>query len=230
MVDFPSKERYDFSDYRKLVEILRSECPWDREQTHESIRRNTLEEAYELCGAIDEGDGEHLREELGDVLLHVLFHTSIEAQAGHFDLDDVSDAACKKLIFRHPHVFSDAEGGTAAEVLSNWDAIKEKERAQKTLSEVMEGVTEALPALWRAEKVQGKAAKHGKAVSDPAEAAQAIKRQLGELSESGDAFTAVGDLLYAVTDLARLLEIDPEMALHAACDRTVAKQRAADGR
>ena len=104
MVDFECKERYDLSDYRRIISLLRGEggCPWDREQTHESIRRNLLEEACEVCEAIDEKDPEHLREELGDLLMQVLFHADMESDAGRFDLDDVADTACKKLILRHP--------------------------------------------------------------------------------------------------------------------------------
>ena len=135
MVNFQRMDRYGMDDLIRIMELLRSPegCPWDREQTHQSLRRNTLEEAYEVCGAIDEGDPAHLREELGDMLLHVMFHSSIEADAERFDLDDVADAACKKLIFRHPHVFAGAQADSAAAALDGWEAIKEKERAQRTL-------------------------------------------------------------------------------------------------
>lgn len=227
MVDFPGKENYDLSDFRRLVEILRHEggCPWDMEQTHESIRRNTLEEAYEVCGAIDEGDPVHLREELGDMLLHVLFHSSIEADAGHFDVDGVADAAVKKLVFRHPHVFGDAEGGSAAEVLDAWETIKEKEREQKLLSETMAGVTSALPALWRAEKLQSKAERAGRKQPDPADS---LRRSLDEAERGNDPETAVGELLYAAVALSREKGVDPEMALHAACERAIEAQRAAE--
>ena len=230
MVDFPGKEKYDLSDFRKLVEILRHEggCPWDMEQTHESIRRNTLEEAYEVCGAIDEGDPVHLREELGDMLLHVLFHSSIEADAGRFDVDDVADAAVKKLVYRHPHVFGDAEGGSAEEVLDAWESIKEKEREQKKLSEVMEGVTAALPALWRAEKLQSKSAREGRTAPDAAAAAETLRRCAGNIEQSTAPEEAVGALLYAAVDMARLMGVDPEEALHGECERAIERQRRAE--
>lgn len=230
MVDFPGKEKYDLSDFRKLVEILRHEggCPWDMEQTHESIRRNTLEEAYEVCGAIDEGDPVHLREELGDMLLHVLFHSSIEADAGRFDVDDVADAAVKKLVFRHPHVFGNEEAGSAEEVLDAWESIKEKERAQKLLSETMAGVTAALPSLWRAEKLQSKAERAGKSVPDAAAAAEKVREYAAEAEREDDAEAAVGELLYAAVELARKKGVDPETALHAACERVIEAQRSAE--
>ena len=123
MIEWKDKPSYNFQDLIEVVRILRHPggCPWDQEQTHQSIRRNFLEEAYEAAEAIDEGDPEHLKEELGDVLLQVLFHTSIEEDAGSFSLDDVADGECKKLIYRHPHVFGDVTVGSTGEVLSNWE-------------------------------------------------------------------------------------------------------------
>ena len=227
MVDFPGKEKYDLEDFRKLVEILRHEggCPWDREQTHQSLRRNTLEEAYEVCGAIDEGDPAHLREELGDMLLHVMFHSSIEADAERFDLDDVADAACKKLIFRHPHVFAGAQADSAAAALDGWEAIKEKERAQRTLSEAMAGVTGALPSLWRAEKIQSKAQRAGRQMPSAEEAAARIRELADEVARSGEPYSPMGELLYAVVALARARGVDGEMALHSECEHTIARER-----
>ena len=129
VLDFLCKESYDLRDFVALITFLRSPdgCPWDQVQTHESIRRNFLEETYEACEAIDAGDTAHLKEELGDVLMQVLFHTDIERAAGHFDIDDVADAACKKLVYRHPHVFRRDEPDAP-----DWDTIKQRERAQTT--------------------------------------------------------------------------------------------------
>ena len=154
-VSYEKKEKYSIDDLLRIMEILRSEegCPWDREQTHPSMRRDMIEEAYEVCEAIDLNDTDLLKEELGDVLLQVLFHTDIERAAGRFDLNDVCDAECKKLIFRHPFLF----GGEA----ESWDELKQKEKGQKTTGEAMAGVARSLPATWRAEKIQKKAAKTG---------------------------------------------------------------------
>ena len=237
MVDFPGKDKYDLEDFRKLVEILRHEggCPWDREQTHQSLRRNTLEEAYEVCGAIDEGDPAHLREELGDMLLHVMFHSSIEADAERFDLDDVADAACKKLIFRHPHVFAGAQADSAAAALDGWEAIKEKERAQRTLSEVKAGVTGALPSLWRAEKIQKKTAKAGFDWQNALSALDKLEEEVRELRaalEAGKDLDAphgvreeLGDTLFMAAKIGQMTGVDPEDALHRACDKFDARFR-----
>ena len=134
MIDLRSQKSYDCNDLRKIVHILRSPggCQWDQAQTHQSIRRNFLEEAYEVAEAIDEGDLDHLKEELGDVLLQVVFHSSIEEEAGRFDLDDVADGVCRKLIYRHPHVFGDVSVQSTDEILSNWEELKKKEKGQAT--------------------------------------------------------------------------------------------------
>ena len=155
MINFTSKPCYDLSDLIRLVHVLRAPggCPWDAAQTHLSIRRNFLEEAYEACEALDCDDAAMLREELGDVLLQVLFHADIETGRGRMTIDDIADAECKKLIFRHPFLF----GGEA----ESWDELKQKEKGQKTTGEAMAGVARSLPATWRAEKIQKKAAKTG---------------------------------------------------------------------
>ena len=134
MVDFVCKDSYDLRDFIALIDYLRSPkgCPWDREQPHESIRRNVLEEAYEVCEAIDEGSPEHLCEELGDLLMQVIFHASMAKDEGAFDMDAIADMACKKLVHRHPHVFGEVAADTPEKVLENWDAIKRADRAQQT--------------------------------------------------------------------------------------------------
>lgn len=217
MVDFPGKEKYDLADYRRLVALLRGEggCPWDREQTHQSIRRNMLEEAYEAVGAIDENDPAHLREELGDVLLQVLLHADMAEEDGWFDLDDVADTSVRKLIFRHPHVFGDVSVRDSDEVLRNWDALKKVEKSQKTLAETLEGVTCALPALTRAEKCQKRLEQAGRPIVLP----------LPELPAGADAAESIGELLWSVVALSRSLGVDAEAALHDRCRRLIRETR-----
>ena len=224
MLDFLCKESYDLRDFVALITFLRSPdgCPWDQVQTHESIRRNFLEETYEVCEAIDAGDTAHLKEELGDVLMQVLFHTDIEREAGHFDIDDVADAACKKLIYRHPHVFRRDEPDAP-----DWDTIKQRERAQTTTAEAMDSVARSLPALWRCEKIQAKAARTGFEWPDADAALDKVAEETQELREavaSGDADAVteeLGDLLFAAVKVARFAGIDPEQAAHAACEKFI---------
>jgi tetrapyrrole methylase family protein/MazG family protein len=229
MVDFEYKSEYDVNDFRKIIELLRSPggCPWDREQTHESIRRNLLEEAYEVCEAIDEKSPEHLREELGDLLMQVLFHSRIEEEKGVFSIDDVADAAVKKLIFRHPHVFGDVSVSGSAEVLVNWDELKKKEKAQTTVTKTMDDVAESLPALWRAEKIQKKAKKVGFDWPDINGALDKLNEEFGELGQalaSGDKIHVeeeLGDLLFSAVNVARFAGVDPESALHLSCEKFI---------
>ncbi len=227
MPDFELKDRYDLNDFRRLVAVLRAPggCPWDAEQTHESIRRCALEETYELCHAIDTGDNENLKEELGDVLLQVLLHSRMEEEAGHFDLDDVADAACKKLIFRHPHVFGSAAAASGEEALDVWDAAKRAEKGQKTTAEAMASVPENLPALWRAEKMQSKAAKAGFEWPDVGYAVNKLREETEELAAAvaeGDAdhiAEELGDTLFAAVKVGRFCGADPEAALHRCCEK-----------
>jgi len=224
VLDFLCKESYDLRDFVALVSYLRSPrgCPWDQVQTHESIRRNFLEETYEACEAIDAGDLVHMREELGDVLMQVLFHTDIEREAGHFDIDDVADAACKKLVYRHPHVFRHDEPDAP-----DWDTMKQRERAQTTTAEAMDSVARSLPALWRCDKIQSKAAKTGFEWPDVHAALDKVDEETRELRAavaSGDTEAIgdeLGDLLFAAVKVARFAGIDPEQAAHAACEKFI---------
>lgn len=224
VLNFLCKESYDLRDFVALVSYLRSPngCPWDQVQTHESIRRNFLEETYEACEAIDAGDLVHMREELGDVLMQVLFHTDIEREAGHFDIDDVADAACKKLVYRHPHVFRRDEPDAP-----DWDTMKQRERAQTTTAEAMDSVARSLPALWRCDKIQAKAAKTGFEWPDVHAALDKVDEETRELRAavaSGDTEAIgdeLGDLLFAVVKVARFAGIDPEQAAHAACEKFI---------
>ncbi len=231
MVNFEYKSAYDVEDFRKIIAILRSPggCPWDIEQTHESIRRNLLEEAYEVCEAIDQNDSEHLREELGDLMMQIIFHSRIEEEKGVFNLDDVADSACKKLIFRHPHVFGDVDVSGSDEVIKNWDELKRREKSQVTVTKTMTDVAESLPALWRAEKIQKKAKKVGFDWPDVGGAMSKLQEELQELTEAqteGDKAhieEELGDLLFAAVNVARFYDIDPETALHKSSDKFIGR-------
>jgi len=227
MVDFEYKNFYNIYDLENIIALLRSEngCPWDREQTHESIRRNFIEEAYEAVEAIDEENAEHLREELGDVLTQIVFHSRLEEEQGSFKLDDVADAVCKKLIYRHPHVFGSTEVENSAEVMVNWDELKRLEKKQPTTSSAMDSVAKSLPALWRAEKIQGKAKKAGFDWEDVSGALDKLFEEAGELKEaiaSGEGIDEeLGDLLFSAVNVARFTKTDPEEALHSACEKFI---------
>lgn len=231
MVDLLKQNSYGLPDLIRIVRILRSPggCQWDQAQTHESIRRNFLEEAYEVAEAIDEGSVEHLKEELGDVLLQVVFHASIEEDAGHFDLNDVADGVCRKLIYRHPHVFGNVTVHSTGEILSNWEELKKKEKGQATQADALDAVARSLPALWRAEKVQKKAAKVGFDWPDLSGAMDKLSEEAEELREAvdgrGDPAEELGDLLFAAVNVARFLKADPEDTLQAATDKFAARFR-----
>ena len=231
MLDLLSKTNYDVNDLKRIVAILRAPggCQWDGEQTHQSIRRNFLEEAYEVAEAIDENSTEHLQEELGDVLLQVVFHASIEEDAGRFDLNDVADGVCKKLIYRHPHVFGNVAVGSTDEILANWEELKKAEKGQASQADAVDAVARSLPALWRAEKVQKKAAKVGFDWPDVSGAVDKMSEELEEvkaaMAGNGDVAEELGDLLFAVVNASRFLNVDAEMALHAASDKFAARFR-----
>lgn len=231
MVDFQYKDSYGVKDLEEIVRLLRAPggCPWDAEQTHQSIRRNFLEEAYEAVEAIDEGSPEHLKEELGDVLLQVVFHALMEQEAGRFDLDAVADGICKKLIFRHPHVFGTAAADTSEEVLVNWEALKRQEKGQQTTADAMDAVARSLPALWRADKLQSKAARAGFEFADVSGALDKLDeetRELREAAERGTNFSEeLGDVLFAAVKAGRFLNVDPEDALNATCEKFIARFR-----
>ena len=228
-VPFFERTRYLYDDLCKIMERLRAPdgCPWDREQTHASIKRDLIEECYELCDAIDDEDDAHIIEELGDVLMLVVFHATIAKEQGRFDEDDVSDGIVKKLIYRHPHVFGDVTATSSGEVLKNWEALKAAERHQTTQTEVMCSVPKRFPALMRAEKVQKKARKVGFDWADAREAFPKIAEETEELSEAIRRGTNVaeeaGDLLFAAVNVIRLLGLDPEQTLHAATDKFIAR-------
>ena len=220
MIDFTEKSRYDLQDLAELVQKLRGPggCEWDRAQTHLSIRRNFIEEVCEACEAIDQDDPDHLREELGDVLLQVVFHASIEADAGRFTLEDVCDGVCKKLIRRHPHLFRQGVAPT------DWETLKSALRGEQTTVQAMQGISKALPALWQADKILSKAERSGLYAVDPAACAEDIRRKLAATAEASDPEAAqeqLGDALFALTALAHASGVDPETALLKRCKRFI---------
>jgi len=229
MVDFENKPSYDVCDLRKLMGLLRGPdgCPWDSEQTHESIRRNLLEEAYEAAEAIDSGDTELLLEELGDVLMQVVFHADISEKSGRFDFNDIADATCKKLIRRHPHVFGDVKAKNGTESLLFWEDIKREEKMLDSVSDTMHSVASSLPALWRAEKIQKKAAKVGFDWPEYSGALQALRSELQELedaiSSGGGIEDELGDLLFSAVNVARFFAVDPEQALRLSSEKFISR-------
>ncbi len=211
--------------FERLVEIVRrlrapGGCPWDRKQTHASLRPYLIEEVYELVDAIDRNDFAEMKEELGDILLHVIFHSDIRRQAGDFDIGDVIDFVSAKLVRRHPHVFGDAEVSDAEEVLHNWEHIKLRERSeQRDDASLLDGIPRSMPALLVAQRMQEKAARIGfdwKRIEDVWEKIKEEVGELGELLRSGERDKLeeeLGDLLFAVANLARFAGLSAEMAL-----------------
>lgn len=219
-MDFEIKEHYTVDDLLQIVKILRGEngCMWDREQDHHSIRRNFIEETYEVCEAIDNEDSALLKEELGDVLLQVVFHARIEEEQGRFNMDDVADGVCKKMIYRHPHVFKNVDVASTEEILNNWDALKKTEKKQESATDTLNSVARTLPALIRAEKVQHKAAKTGFEWKDINGALDKVQEELDEVKRAvngdGNLPEEVGDLLFAAVKVARFANTDPESTLN----------------
>lgn len=217
----------DFQDLLDIIETLRNPggCPWDREQTHESLKSALLEECYEVIDAIENEDEDALIEELGDVLLQVVFHASIGKEDGYFDIMDVICGISNKMINRHPHVFGNEKANTSEQVLVNWDEIKKEEKGIKTLTEEMQNIAKSLPATTRAYKVQKKAKKVGFDWDDVNCAMDKVKEELNEIKEVYNCEDKsiiegeVGDLLFACINVARFLEVDGELAL----DKTIKK-------
>ena len=221
------KKRYGFDDLVTVVEVLRSDigCPWDREQDHKSIRANFIEETYEVIEAIDTEDPKLLREELGDVLLQIALHAQMESEEGVFDIGDVSNDICVKLIHRHPHVFGDVQADTSEKVLSNWEKIKSEEKERKTVTDKLRAIPPMLPALMRAEKVGKKAS-----CFDFPDADSVMLKVYEELEELKAAMAVgdkdniaeeMGDLLLSITSLCRKLGVESEVALGAATNKFI---------
>ena len=222
---------YTFDDLVGIIAKLRSPegCPWDREQTFESLKKCLADEAQEVFEAVDNKDMENLCEELGDVLLQVVFHALMEQEAGRFDLDAVADGICKKLIFRHPHVFGEVSVSGTGEVLSNWEELKRKEKGQATNTDALEAVARSLPALWRAEKVQKKAKKAGFDWPDVSGALDKLSEELEELktavAEGTNVEEELGDLLFSAVNVSRFVKVDTEEALNGATDKFIGRFR-----
>lgn len=204
-------------EFVELIKKLRAPggCPWDREQTHDSIKMNILEEAYETFDAIEEGNDEKTMDELGDVLMQVVFHAIIASEEGKYDLDDVAGNVYEKMVRRHPHVFGENPLDKSSEVLVKWDKIKGEEKGFKSYSQRLYDVIRVLPALKRAEKIQKRAANAGFSVTDKDEIISEIVKKAEAIKEnSGD--KEIGSLLFSVVSLARSLSVDPEEALEIA--------------
>ncbi len=231
VTNFKIKDYYKFYDLVDILKELRSEngCPWDRVQTHESIKKNLIEETYETIEAINKQNPEMLREELGDMLMQVIFHAQIEDEQGNFNIDDVADENCKKLIERHPHVFGEVQADTVDAVLTNWDAIKRKSKGQKSTSEAIDSVPRELPALMRAQKIQSKAAKAGFDWDEIGGAIDKLYEEIGELKEAignKDEINIneeLGDVLFSVVNVSRFADVDSEEALTASTDKFVSR-------
>ena len=220
-VDFEFKEKYDINDLLAIIKILRSEngCPWDKVQTHESIRTDLIEEAYEVCEGIDCNSPEMLREELGDLLLQIAFHSAIETELSNFTFDDVCNDICQKLIYRHPHVFGEVKVNDCDDVLKNWDALKKESKKQETFADTLESVPKTFPALLRGEKVCKRAARAGLPINIAKEFADRIRAGLDRLEANNFDYDNVqnqhllGDLLLSFCNLDRILKVDGEKAL-----------------
>jgi len=219
-------------DVALIIRYLRDPvngCPWDRVQTHESIRQDLIEETYEAAEAIDKGDPENLKEELGDILMQIALHSEMESEKGVFDLDDVADRLCKKLVLRHPHVFGDVTADDPETVLKNWEEIKMQEKHQTSGSDAIKDVPSAYPALIRSQKVQKRAARTGFDYRNTEEAMSDLRSEVVELEAAiagdGDPFEELGDVLFSAVNVARFIAADSELALTRACDKFIARFR-----
>ena len=234
MINFVRKPQYGYEDLLEIIRLLRSEdgCPWDKAQTHQSIRRGLLEEAYEAAEAIDNDDPALLKEELGDVLMQVVFHADIESDAGRFTIDDVCDGVVKKLLFRHPHGFGSQCQDSPESVPVSWDKLKRQEKGQKTVADSMDSVARSLPGLWRAEKLQSKAASAGFEWPDVQGALDKLEEEVAELrravEEGGDVPEELGDVLFAAVKVGRFCACDPEDAVNGTCEKFIRRFRAVE--
>ena len=232
-VSFPIKSSYTIEDLERIVTILRSPdgCPWDREQTHQSLQSGLLEETHEALDAIRREDVPGMREELGDVLLQVVFHSDIERERGSFNFDDVVTDICRKLIVRHPHVFGDVQANTTDQVLLNWDAIKRKTKGDASgdasRASLLRNLPATLPALMRAAKVQTRAKRAGFDWPEVSGAFQALTdetRELQEAMQQNDPAAIqeeLGDLLFSAVNVSRFVDVDAEQALTASTDKFI---------
>lgn len=224
-MDLHHRERFCFDDLLQVMHTLRQQCPWDGEQTHESLRKYLIEEAYEAVGAIDEDDMDHLADELGDVLLQIAFHADIAQEVGEFSISDVTTAIVRKMIYRHAHIFGNVHCDTAEEVTQSWEKLKKAEKGLTTQASVLADVSQGLPALMRAYKVQKKAAQVGFDWDDAIGALPKIHEEadevLAELEAGRDPGEELGDLLFSCVNVARLAGLEPELLLKAATEKFI---------
>ena len=231
MVDFNFKDRYNIDDLIEIVRLLRSEngCPWDKEQTHKSIRMDILEEVYEVIEAIDFDSKEMLKEELGDVLLQVVFHSQIETEKNSFNFSDVTNDICNKLIVRHPHVFGEVSVESSEDVLKNWDSIKKETKGQKTFTDTLKSVPRVFPSLLRAGKLGKRASRANLDFKDADSAFQSLKDEVEELSEAikSDSTELIseelGDVLFSTVNVARKLNLNAEELLTRANEKFISR-------
>ncbi|MDF2523537.1 MAG: MazG family protein [Clostridiales bacterium] len=215
------KERYEFEDLVEIMKLLRSEngCPWDREQTHESLKKYLIEETYEVLEVVDLNDKKRLCEELGDVMLQIIFHAQIAQEEGTFNINDVITGICRKMVLRHTHVFGDAKADTPDQVVQNWEAIKKKEKGIQSQTAVLKDVPSNLPALMRSYKVQQKAAQVGFDWDKVEDVFNKVEEEINELKEVYKSNNIeritdeTGDAIFALVNLARFLDVQPELAL-----------------
>lgn len=228
-MQFETKNNYGISDLLDIMALLRSEngCPWDKEQTHQSIRKNVIEEAYEVAEAIDYNNPDMIREELGDLLLQVVFHCQMGNEAKNFSFDDVCDEVCKKLIIRHPHIFSDAVADSSAQVLNTWEEIKKQQKGQKTATETIRSVPAVFPALMRSQKIQKRAAKSGFDYPSVLMAIEDLESEIKELKaaikndDTTNCIEEIGDVVFSAVNVSRLIDVDAEEALTFSCNKFV---------
>lgn len=218
--------KYSMEQFLQIMKMLRAPngCPWDREQTHKSIRNNFLEETYEVIDAIDRDSAEDMKEELGDVLMQVVFHSVIAEEENHFDFSDVVNEVSKKMVYRHPHVFGDVIAETSEKVLDNWEKLKRAEKSQSRYADTLKSVPLAFPALMRAQKLQNRAAKAGLCIDNPLEEVIKHTDELKNIYGSDHkekALKLIGDMLFAVSSVARRLGVDCEEALQKSSDNFV---------
>ncbi|HQF54717.1 MAG TPA: nucleoside triphosphate pyrophosphohydrolase [Fibrobacteria bacterium] len=217
-------KRYDFEDLIRIMARLRAPdgCPWDREQTHQSIKEYFLEEVYEFLEAVEEGSVPHMREELGDLLLQVVFHAQMASESDHYDIHDVIHELSDKLVRRHPHVFGEVAVADSGEVVVNWEAIKNAEKGKESRKSRLDGIPVNYPALMKAKKLQVRAAKDGFDWPDAAPIWEKLEEEIGEVKEAltendpDHLEDEVGDLFFVAVNLARKLGVDPEIALQRA--------------
>ncbi|MGR4837059.1 MULTISPECIES: nucleoside triphosphate pyrophosphohydrolase [unclassified Bacteroides] len=217
MIHNRKEQMESFGRFLDILDELREKCPWDRKQTNESLRPNTIEETYELCDALMRDDKDDICKELGDVLLHVAFYAKIGSETGDFDIKDVCDRLCEKLIFRHPHVFGDVKAETAGQVSENWEQLKLKEKnGNKT---VLSGVPAALPSLIKAYRIQDKARNVGFDWEEREQVWEKVKEEIKEFQaevgqmEKDKAEAEFGDVMFSLINAARLYKINPDNAL-----------------